>query len=181
MRALLALPPGWTDRAGYLRARSLPPVRCFRPRTAVPVGDLLMSPATLEALRGGVVERLAAHHAAAPDQPGLQLERLRMATPGRPSVAAFRAMVETLFRRGAVEQDGPWLRLPDASRNAVGAGRARVAAGARPDRRRSLPSTAHARSGTRTVGAGGGDAHDAEARAPDGPGHRGGARPVLPE
>ena len=71
-----------------------------------------MTPATLDALRGDVVERLAAHHVLAPDQPGLQLERLRMATPGRPSVAAFRSVIESLSRRGAVEQDGPWLRLP---------------------------------------------------------------------
>jgi selenocysteine-specific elongation factor len=33
-------------------------------------------------------------------------------TPARPSPAAFRAIIESLFRRGAVEQDGPWLRLP---------------------------------------------------------------------
>jgi selenocysteine-specific elongation factor len=63
-------------------------------------------------LQTGVAERLATHHATAPDQPGLQLERLRLATPGRPSQAAFRAIVDPLFRRSAVEQDGPWLRLP---------------------------------------------------------------------
>ena len=111
LRALLALPPGWTDRIGYLRARNLPP-SMLSSATAVAVGDLLMTPATLDALCAGVVERLAAHHAAAPDQPGLQLERLRMATPGRPSAAAFRVVIESLFRRAAVEQDGPWLRLP---------------------------------------------------------------------
>jgi selenocysteine-specific elongation factor len=59
-----------------------------------------------------MVARLAAHHAAAPDQPGLQPERVRLATPGRPSPAAFRAILEALLRRGAIEQDGPWLRLP---------------------------------------------------------------------
>jgi selenocysteine-specific elongation factor len=35
-----------------------------------------------------------------------------MATPGRLSPTAFRAVIDTLFRRRAVEQDGPWLRLP---------------------------------------------------------------------
>ena len=59
-----------------------------------------------------MVKRLAAHHAAAPDQPGLQFERLRLATQGRPPVSAFRAIVESLFRSGRLEQDGPWLRLP---------------------------------------------------------------------
>jgi selenocysteine-specific elongation factor len=111
LRALLILPPGWTDRAGYLRARNLPP-SLLSSTSAVGVGDLLMTPATLDALRGDVIERLASHHVLAPDQPGLQLERLRMATPGRPSVAAFRSVIESLSRRGAVEQDGPWLRLP---------------------------------------------------------------------
>ena len=117
-----------------------------------------MTPATLDALRDGVVQRLAAHHAAAPDQPGLQLERLRMATPGRPSPAAFRAVIESLFRRGAVEQDGPWLRLP-THRATLSAQDERVWQQARgADRGRALSSAAHARSGARAVGAGGGDA-----------------------
>jgi selenocysteine-specific elongation factor len=114
LRALLALAPGWTDRAGYVRSRNLSPAVQQSAQSAVPavaVADLLMTPATLDALRDGVTQRLAAHHTAAPDQPGLQFERLRMATPGRPSVAAFRAVIESLFRSGAVEQDGPWLRL----------------------------------------------------------------------
>jgi selenocysteine-specific elongation factor len=108
LQALLALPPGWTDRAVYLRARNLPAsmVSC-----AVAVGDLLMTSETVDALRDSVIERLADYHADAPDQPGLPFERLRIATPGRPSVAAFRAIVDSLLRRGAVEQDGPWLRL----------------------------------------------------------------------
>jgi selenocysteine-specific elongation factor len=114
LRALLALAPGWTERVVYVRSRNLSPavqqsVQAAAP--AVAVADLLMAPTTLDALRDGVTQRLAVHHAAAPDQPGLQFERLRMTTPGRPSVAAFRAVIESLFRSGAVEQDGPWLRL----------------------------------------------------------------------
>jgi selenocysteine-specific elongation factor len=111
LNALLALPPGWTDRNQFVRARNLP-VAAQSAMPAVVVADLLIAPATLDALRHDVVRRLAEHHAAAPDQPGLQLERLRMATPGRPPVAAFRAIIEQLLRQGAVEQDGPWLRLP---------------------------------------------------------------------
>jgi selenocysteine-specific elongation factor len=111
LRRLLSLEPGWTDRASYLRARNLPPPM-LPADGATTVGDLLVSPARLEELRTDVAHRLAAHHAAAPDQPGLQIERLRMATPGRPSAAAFRAVVDALLRRHTVEQDGPWLRLP---------------------------------------------------------------------
>jgi selenocysteine-specific elongation factor len=112
---LLALPPGWTDRDNYFRARNLPPEvqdAVLATAPAVVVADQLMAPATLEALRSDVVNRLAEHHATAPDQPGLQLERLRMGTSSRPPAPTFRAVVEMLFRSGAVEQDGPWLRLP---------------------------------------------------------------------
>jgi selenocysteine-specific elongation factor len=111
LRALLALPPGWTGRVQFLRSRNLPQ-QAQSAMPAAALADLLVAPATLEALLDGVVQRLAEHHAAAPDQPGLPLERLRMATSGRPPAAAFRAVVDQLLRRGAVEQDGPWLRLP---------------------------------------------------------------------
>jgi selenocysteine-specific elongation factor len=63
-------------------------------------------------VRQEVVQRLADYHLGAPDQPGLQLERLRMAVSARPPVAAFRTIIDSLLRHGAVEQDGPWLRLP---------------------------------------------------------------------
>ncbi|HET6195423.1 MAG TPA: SelB C-terminal domain-containing protein, partial [Acetobacteraceae bacterium] len=108
---LLALPPGWTDRAVYLRARNLPASK-VEPSTAVEVGDVLMSPAGLAAMRQELPATLAAHHAAAPDQPGLQLERLRTMMPGRPPAAAFRAVIAALVDRGVVRHDGPWLRLP---------------------------------------------------------------------
>jgi selenocysteine-specific elongation factor len=114
LRAVLALPPGWTDRASFFQARNLsPPVQSavMSAAPAVSVADQLMAPETLDALRSGVMAQLAAHHAAAPDQPGLQPERLRLATPGKPPASAFRAIIEALFRTGAVEQDGPWLRL----------------------------------------------------------------------
>ncbi len=112
---LLALPPGWTDRAGFFRAHNLPPAgqaTVLLAAPAIAVGDAVMAPATLEVLRNEIARRLAAHHAAAPDQPGLQPERLRLALPGRPPAAMFRAVVDALQRRGVVERDGPWLRLP---------------------------------------------------------------------
>jgi len=115
LRQVLALPPGWTDAASYVRAHNMPPARhaeVMRDAPAVVVAELLMAPGTLEALRRDVVERLAAHHASAPDQPGLQPQRLRLAMPGRPSQTALRAIIEALLRRGLIEQDGPWLRLP---------------------------------------------------------------------
>jgi selenocysteine-specific elongation factor len=115
LRGLLTLPPQWTDAATFFRARNLPraaQAAVMRCAPAVTVAELVVAPATLDAVRTDVMHRLAAHHAAAPDQPGLQPERLRLAMPGRPSRTAFRAIIESLVRRGSVAQDGPWLRLP---------------------------------------------------------------------
>ena len=70
-----------------------------------------MAPATREGLQQDLLRTLAAWHAGAPDQPGLQPERLRLQLALRPPPASFRALLETLLRRGTVRQDGPWLRL----------------------------------------------------------------------
>ena len=115
LRGQLALPPGWIERGSFFRSRNLPPdgqAATMAAAPAVAVADLLMAPDTLDVLRDDVVRQLAAHHAAAPDLPGLELERLRQGTPQRLPPEPFRAVVEALFQRGAVEQDGPWLRLP---------------------------------------------------------------------
>ena len=108
LRALLALPPHWTDRAAFFRARNLPDTA---PLPAVALADLLIAPHHLDTLRADLLAHLAAHHAASPDQPGLQPERLRVAT-GRLPPAAFRALLDQLLRQRAIAQDGPWLRLP---------------------------------------------------------------------
>ena len=115
LRGLLALPPKWTDAATFFRSRNMPPAAQAAMMAAAPavaVAELLMAPGELDAVRADVLERLAAYHAAAADQPGLQPERLRLATQPRLSPAAFRAIIGSLVRRGAMEQDGPWLRLP---------------------------------------------------------------------
>ena len=114
LRRLLALPPGWTERARFIQARNLPAAVAAsveRAAPAVAVANLLMTPATLEALHQDVLRTLAAHHASAPDQPGLQPERLRQQLPDRPPPAAFRAIIDTLLRGRTLRQDGPWLRL----------------------------------------------------------------------
>jgi selenocysteine-specific elongation factor len=114
LRNLLALPPKWTDGAVFFLSRNVTQelkAAVMRAAPAVAVAQLLMAPATFQALQGEILERLAAHHATAPDQPGLQPERLRLAMPGRPPPTSFRTVIEALLRRRAVEQDGPWLRL----------------------------------------------------------------------
>ena len=114
VRQLLALPPGWTDRARFLQARNLPVGAADAVLAAAPavtVADLLMAPATRDRLQHELLQALAAWHAGAPDQPGLQAERLRQQLPLRPPASAFGAVVDALLRRGTVRQDGPWLRL----------------------------------------------------------------------
>jgi selenocysteine-specific elongation factor len=114
LRGLLALSPGGTERAGFFRARNLPPAEQEKVAQAAPavgLADLLLAPDGLQALQTDIGRALAAYHQSAPDQPGLQAERLRQSLPLRPRPAAFRAIVDSLMRRGTVRQDGPWLRL----------------------------------------------------------------------
>jgi selenocysteine-specific elongation factor len=114
LRGLLAQSPGWTERAGFFRARNLPPAEQEKVAQAAPavgLADLLLTPQGLQALQTDIGQALAAYHQSTPDQPGLQPERLRQSLPLRPRPAAFRAVVDSLMRRGTVRQDGPWLRL----------------------------------------------------------------------
>jgi selenocysteine-specific elongation factor len=114
LRGLLAQSPVGIERAGFFRARNLPPAeqeKVAQAAPAVDLADLLMTPTELQALQTDVGQALAAYHQSTPDQPGLQAERLRQSLPLRPRPAAFRAVVDSLMRRGTVRQDGPWLRL----------------------------------------------------------------------
>ena len=149
---------------------------------AVAVADLLMTAGDARCAARGRDERLAAHHAAAPDQPGLQFERLRMATPGRPSVAAFRAVIEVdcsaAVRWNRTVRGFGWPRIAPFCRrrmNGCGSRRSELIAAERfrPPRTRDLAR--------RAFGAGGRDARRAEARAADGAVDRGRAGSVLPQ
>ncbi len=114
LNGMLAQSPGWTEGARFFRARNLRPAeqeKITRAAPAVGLAGLLLTPDGLQALQAEIGQVLAAYHQSAPDQPGLQAERLRQALRLRPPPAAFRAIVESLMRRGTVRQDGPWLRL----------------------------------------------------------------------
>ena len=114
LSGLLAQSPGWTERARFFRARNVPPAeqeKIARAAPAVGLADLLLTPDGLQGLQTEIGRVLAAYHQSAPDQPGLQAERLRQQLPLRPPPAAFRAIIDSLMRRGTVRQDGPWLRL----------------------------------------------------------------------
>ena len=184
LRGLLALAPKWTDAATFFRSRNVAQVVRATVMTAAPavaMAELLMAPAALEALRTGVVDRLAAHHAASPDQPGLQPERLRQATPGRPSPTAFRAIIEFAGRARSGRAGRPMAAAADPPRHSVTAGRTHLAGCTAADLRGALPTTAHARPGASIGRAGTGDARHAEAVAAHGQTDRGRAGSVLPE
>jgi len=114
LSGLLAQSPGWTERPRFFRARNLPPAeqeKIARAAPAVGLADLLLTPDGLRALQTEIGQVLAAYHQSAPDQPGLQAERLRQQLSLRPPPAAFRAIIDSLMRCGTLRQDGPWLRL----------------------------------------------------------------------
>jgi selenocysteine-specific elongation factor len=115
LHGLLAVAPGWTDQALFMRARGVPLADRAGLIAAVPAvaaGGLILSPAAFDRLRAAILAALAAHHRVSPELPGLQTERLRMAMAERPPVAGFVGVLEALVRQGTIGVDGPWFRLP---------------------------------------------------------------------
>lgn len=71
-----------------------------------------MHPAILLTLQRAILERLAEHHAAQPDQPGMTPQRLLSSLPLRLLPDAFPALMRHLAARSHLEQDGSFLRQP---------------------------------------------------------------------
>jgi selenocysteine-specific elongation factor len=115
LRHLLKVPPGWADADVFFRSRNVPPPQRMAMAAAagaVTVGGLLLAPTALVALRTAITEALATHHRLAAEQPGLQIDRLRLALADRPPIERFPEIVDALLHEGAIARDGPWLRLP---------------------------------------------------------------------
>jgi selenocysteine-specific elongation factor len=115
LRALLAVPPGWTGTAAFFRARNVP--AALRADTvaaagATWIGHLLVAPPIVASLRSAILANLATQHRSAPDQPGLQPDRLRLALAERLPVEGFLDLIDALLAEGVIARDGPWLRLP---------------------------------------------------------------------
>jgi len=70
---------------------------------------------TLEAARLDIVDTLKAFHAAKPDAPGLQPERLRVTLKKRWPIPVFRILLDREVRAKKVTVDGPFLRIPGHS------------------------------------------------------------------
>ncbi len=114
LRRLLAASPGWTEQATFMRARNVPMAErsgLIAAVGGVPAGGLILSQAAFDTVRSAVLAGLAAHHAAAPELPGLQSERLRLALTERLPPAGFAGVLDALRREAALAQDGPWFRL----------------------------------------------------------------------
>jgi selenocysteine-specific elongation factor len=117
LRAVLAVPPGWTDAAAFMLGRNVAEPERAELIISVPAvhaGGLILSPAAFDGLREAVLAGLAAHHRTAPELPGLQAEPLRLMIqpPRRPPMAGFAGILQALLRTGLIAQDGPWFRLP---------------------------------------------------------------------
>jgi selenocysteine-specific elongation factor len=116
LHGLLSVAPGWTGREAFFLSRNLRPEDrgvVEAKAGAAEFGGVLIRGDLVESLAAAAVESLRAHHAAAVDSPGLLPNALRLRLPQRVPEDAFRALAERLIKRGALRQDGPWLRLPE--------------------------------------------------------------------
>ena len=115
LRGLLAVAPGWTDHAPFMRARNVRQEDRAELAATVPAivaGGLILSPTAFDGVRDAILTALAAHHRRSPELPGLQSVRLRTAVAERPPLAGFAGILEAMLREGAIAVDGPWFRLP---------------------------------------------------------------------
>jgi selenocysteine-specific elongation factor len=115
LRQVLAVAPGWTDEAAFMRAHNVAHADRAALIAATPaeaIGGLIFSTAASADARAAILAALEAYHQASPEQPGLQAPRLRLAIPQRPPLAGFAALLDALRRQGVLAQDGPWFRLP---------------------------------------------------------------------
>ncbi len=114
-RRLLETPPGYFEARPFavaynLKAREAE--QLWREADAVVAGPLVFGKNQWIAARQALVATLAAHHQKAPEQPGLQPDRLRNAMEMRLAKDAFVEVLAAELKIGGVAVDGPWLRLP---------------------------------------------------------------------
>ncbi len=119
LKEMIGIEPGWIDLSRYARMWNLTPAEAAdtwrEAGLTIASGssqDFGFSAQRCAAVCGAVVETLSTHHTKSQDSAGLEVERLRLATPIRMPPAVFSAVLTQLLREHAVEADGPWLRLP---------------------------------------------------------------------
>jgi selenocysteine-specific elongation factor len=116
LRGLLTVAPGWTEEAGFMRARNVRSADRSGLIESVPAvshGGVILSPLAFGGVRQAILAGLKAFHRVSPELPGLQADRLRLTVPQRPPPAGFAGILEALLRERVIAQDGPWFRLPE--------------------------------------------------------------------
>jgi selenocysteine-specific elongation factor len=114
-RQLLANPPGHFEQRPFAIAYNLraeDAERLWGETDAVVAGPLVFGKGQWIAARQALIAALGEHHQKAPEQPGLQPERLRNAMRIRLGKEAFAEVLAAELKIGGVAVDGPWLRLP---------------------------------------------------------------------
>ncbi|MFZ5782103.1 MAG: selenocysteine-specific translation elongation factor [Pseudomonadota bacterium] len=113
--ALLRLEAGFVETARFSLARNLRPAdvdRLLAESDGVALDGFAFLADALAAARQDIVDGLKTHHAAQPDSPGLQPERLRLALARRWPPAVFKALLDHEVKARRVTVDGAFLRLP---------------------------------------------------------------------
>lgn len=116
---LLAGPADWVDLAAFCRDRAL--ASSFEALalesltlTAFQAGAVkaVMRAPRWAAFKASLLELLAAHHQAHPDQPGLGQEKARLGLRPRFPAPVFSVVLATLQAAGDIKLDRGWMRLP---------------------------------------------------------------------
>lgn len=113
LRAMLAAPPGFVDIAAFGRDRALAGAEVAEVAAGtVPIGGLVVTAGTREALRQGISELLEGFHAENPELQGMGRERLRLALSPRLPGDAFLALLKQEAEDEQVVLAGAFVRLP---------------------------------------------------------------------
>ena len=113
--ALLRQEAGFVETARFGLARNLRPAeveRLLAESGGVALDGFAFLADTLAVARQDIADTLKAHHAAQPDSPGLQPERLRLALAKRWPPAVFKTLLDHEVKARRVTVDGAFLRLP---------------------------------------------------------------------
>jgi selenocysteine-specific elongation factor len=112
LAARLAAPPHWLDLEQFRLAHNRPQAGSRHQMEDVAIaGSYAFRRDVWNALRGEILERLGAYHAAYPDLPGIQANRLAPTLAFRPPEDAVTVLLKELADEGKVAPEGPWWRL----------------------------------------------------------------------
>jgi selenocysteine-specific elongation factor len=114
LRRLVDLEPGWVDLPRFARAWNIAPEELTASQLRL-AGSFVLSASRWDAFAAMVEEVLNDHHKAAPQSPGMEEEKLRLALPARLPAEVFGAFLSALVTERKIEADGPWRRLPGHS------------------------------------------------------------------